>query len=480
MFSPEQQQQQQAEAAPPVAAASSPLHAPAKKKAKLVNGTDPVATLRALPTIRERCRLIYAAAQRDELQHFGLDEGKLDDVAAYVHAVIQERFPSGMDAVPNHSRYRHFEPGGVDRLAQLRAACGGDGTDAREMARRLVDLVVVSVLLDAGAGDSWKYVEEATGQTINRSEGLGVASFHMFMDGAFSSDTENKFQADSKGLQALTTEAIRKGFQVDEATNLLVGAEGRADLLRRLGQALEEHPEYFASSLVAGNGDDVDGAAAVTYRPGYLVDFLFAQAKPGTTPAEVPVHDLWYAVMFGLESIWPAGRTTVAGRSMGDVWPHSALKKTTEKEEEEEEDATAGLVPFHKLSQWLTYSLLEPLTEAGLLLTETAHMTGLPEYRNGGLFVDLGVLVPKYPEILAASGHLPDSEVIVEWRALTVVLLDEVAKRLRTKVGASEEELPLVKVLEGGTWTAGRKIAKEKRPETCGPPIVIISDGTVF
>ena len=57
---------------------------------------------------------------------------------------------------------------------------------------------------------------------------------------------------------------------------------------------------------------------------------------------------------------------------------------------------------------------------------------------------------------------------------------DEVAKLLRAKAGASEAELPLVKVLEGGTWTAGRKIAKEKRPDTCGPPIVIVSDGTVF
>jgi hypothetical protein len=57
---------------------------------------------------------------------------------------------------------------------------------------------------------------------------------------------------------------------------------------------------------------------------------------------------------------------------------------------------------------------------------------------------------------------------------------DEVAKLLRAKSGASESDLPLVKVLEGGTWTAGRKIAKEKRPETCGPPIVIVSDGTVF
>ena len=469
-------------------AVGSPCVQQALKKARLVL-KDPVAKLRALPTIRERCRLIYAAAQRDELEHFALHEEKLGEVVDYVHAVIQERFPEGMDAVPNHSRYRHFEPGNVDRLSQLRAACAEQGVDAREMARRLVDLVVVSVLLDAGAGDKWKYIEEGSGQTITRSEGLGVASFHMFMDGAFSYASEEgiKMQADAAGLQGLTTEAIKKGFQVDEENNPLVGAEGRADLLRRLGKALEEHPEFFSSALAGGEGGR-EGGGVTSFRPGFLVDYLFAQAKPGSEPAAVSVHDLWQAVMYGLESIWPAGRTTVEGRSMGDVWPHSALLKKEEggkedggkEEEEEREDATAGLVPFHKLSQWLTYSLLEPLGEAGLLLTETTHLTGLPEYRNGGLFVDLGVLVPKKSSILDPSGHLPDSEIIVEWRALTVVLLDEVAKLLRIKVGETEKGLPLVKVLEGGTWTAGRKIAKEKRPETCGPPIVIVSDGTVF
>lgn len=450
---------------------------------------DPVVKLRALPTIRERCRVIYAAAKKNELEHFALHEEKLGEVVDYVHVVIQERFPEGMNAVPNHSRYRHFEAGNVDRLNQLRAASAEQGLDAREMARRLVDLVVVSVLLDAGAGDKWRYVEEGTGQTITRSEGLGVASFHMFMAGAFSSASEegSKMQADAVGLQGLTTEAIKKGFQVDEETNPLVGAEGRADLLRRLGKALEEHPEFF-SSVLAGEKE----GGVTSFRPGFLVDYLFAQAKPGSEPAAVTVHDLWQAVMYGLESIWPAGRTMVEGKSMGDVWPHSALLKHKrdmdgredgedgEEGEEEEEDATRGLVPFHKLSQWLTYSLLEPLGEAGLLLTDTTHLTGLPEYRNGGLFVDLGVLVPKKSSILDPAGHLPDSEVIVEWRALTVVLLDEVARLLRIKVGETEEGLPLVKVLEGGTWTAGRKIAKALRSETGGPPITIVSDGTVF
>jgi hypothetical protein len=135
----------------------------------------------------------------------------------------------------------------------------------------------------------------------------------------------------------------------------------------------------------------------------------------------VPIHALWHVVMAGLESIWPSGRTSINGRSMGDVWPHSALQQSGGGGD----GASAGFVPFHKLSQWLTYSLMEPLADpGGLVLTETRHMTGLPEYRNGGLFVDMGVLVPKDPAaVLPPAAHKPDSEMIVEWRALTVVLL---------------------------------------------------------
>jgi hypothetical protein len=75
--------------------------------------------------------------------------------------------------------------------------------------------------------------------------------------------------------------------------------------------------------------------------------------------------------------------------------------------------------------------------------------------------------------------HPPDGEVVVEWRALTVALLDEVALRVRKFLELGAEELPLVKVLEGGTWRAGRRIASEKR-EDGGPPIRTRSDGTLF
>ncbi len=106
------------------------------------------------------------------------------------------------------------------------------------------------------------------------------------------------------------------------------------------------------------------------------------------------------------------------------------------------------------------------------------ELTGLAEYRNGGLILDRELVTLRNPA-LAEEFHRPDSELIIEWRALTVVLLEEIASRVRTRLGKSEDQMPLARVLEGGTWWAGRRAAAEKR-EGGGPPLKIISDGTVF
>src|SRR5207237_10284442 len=114
-----------------------------------------------------------------------------------------------------------------------------------------------------------------------------------------------------------------------------------------------------------------------------------------------------------------------------------------------------GLVPLHQVSQGLAYSLVEPLEEAGLSTSGLDQLTGLAEYRNGGLFVDLDVLVPKHPDVTGVT-HAPDSQVIVEWRALTVALLDRLAPLVAARLGVDPTELPSVKELEGRTWAAGR------------------------
>jgi hypothetical protein len=135
-------------------------------------------------------------------------------------------------------------------------------------------------------------------------------------------------------------------------------------------------------------------------------------------------------------------------------------------------------VPFHKLTQWLSYSLLEPLADAGLEVTELDSLTGLPEYRNGGLLVDLG-LVEARDRSFQTRALRVDEPAVVEWRALTVVALDRLAPLVRERLGMSESAFPLARMLEGGTWAAGRKIALERRPGGT-PPVHIESDGTVF
>jgi hypothetical protein len=159
----------------------------------------------------------------------------------------------------------------------------------------------------------------------------------------------------------------------------------------------------------------------------------------------------------------------LAGVPLGDVWRHPVAVAR---------DATAGFVPFHKLSQWLAYSLVEPLEDAGLKVVELDALTGLPEYRNGGLLVDAGALRPKQ-RVLLERPFAPGDEAIVEWRALTVALLDRIGQHVRLHLGCDAATLPLVKVLEAGTWFAGRVVAAERRPGG-GPPITVESDGPVF
>jgi Protein of unknown function (DUF1688) len=404
---------------------------------------DAIAWLRTPQAIRARCGLVLAAAERDDLEHFALLPARLDEAADYVIATTRASYPDL--AIPYHSRWRHFSVGGRDRWADLASRLPDAPLD--EIARIRFDLAVVSVLLDAGAGEVWRYRESASGAVFARSEGLAVASFDLFAAGLFSDLPEQPLRADAEALIALEPPALGSAFQVSEE-NPLVGLEGRRHLLNRLGEALRARPDLFGE----------------TPRIGHLFDHLAAQATDGVLPAPVILS----ALLEGLGSIW-SGRIELAGVNLGDVGRHPAAAS---------DDLTSGLVPFHKLSQWLAYSLVEPLEGAGARVVDLDRLTALAEYRNGGLLIDLGVLRPKHDAVLGEA-HAPASEIVVEWRALTVALIDRVAVLIRQKLGLSPEELPLAKVLEGGTWSAGRRIAKELRPDG-SPPIRLISDGTVF
>nr|WP_227494332.1 URC4/urg3 family protein [Ramlibacter pallidus] len=403
--------------------------------------------LRTTGAVRERCGQLLARARAGQSAWYEVNDGALDDAARATAEATRQRYPKLH--VPFHSRWRHFEAGGVDRRADLDRLLGNVPKAVR--ARAMVDLAFVSVLLDAGAGPDWKYVEPASGQTFTRSEGLAVASFHAFTSGMFSSDKDHPLQADAQGLRALVTDRLAAAFQVS-AANPMVGLEGRAVLLRRLGEVMQEQPEIFGQQVA---------------RPAGLFDLIVAPAPESPPTSDVAAHDILSQVLLACNGIWPAANA-IDGVPLGDCWRHSAVRG---------EGLTDGWVPFHKLSQWLTYSLLEPFAWGGVGLRGIDQLTALPEYRNGGLLLDTGVLRLRDPGAVQQTWH-PGDELIVEWRALTVSLLDELAVRVRKLLHLDADRLPLASVLEGGTWAAGRALAQKERGGL--PPLKVASDGTVF
>jgi hypothetical protein len=387
---------------------------------------------------------MLAIGLEDRLPSFRIDLGRMDDVVELVLETTRAAYPS-FD-VPFHSRWRHFFTYGIDRWADV-ASCF-DWPDRAALARAEFDLAIVSVFLDAGAGPSWRYRDAKTRLTIGRSEGLGLASLGMFTGGAFST-APHELRADADKLAALDVVELARGMQVRD-DNPLVGLDGRADLLRRLGKLVASKPDIF------GSHD--------TPRPGGLYDRLATLADGRKLPAPTILAEL----LQQLGPIWPS-RLTLGGVALGDCWRHPAMTAA---------DATSGLVPLHKLSQWLAYSLIEPLQRSGIDVTDIDGLTGLAEYRNGGLFVDTGVLTFR-DAADAEREHEVSSPLVVEWRALTVALLDRVAEGVRRRLGADATSMPLAKILEGGTWAAGRRLARERRADA-SPPVKVISDGTVF
>jgi Protein of unknown function (DUF1688) len=158
----------------------------------------------------------------------------------------------------------------------------------------------------------------------------------------------------------------------------------------------------------------------------------------------------------------------IGAQPLGDCWRHEAVAGS---------GLTQGWMPFHKLSQWLSYSLLEPFEWAGVRVVGLDGLTGLPEYRNGGLLLDAGVLRLHDPAWAGRAWAVSD-ELVVEWRALTLALLDELAPLVRARLRVDARQMPLACVLEGGTWAAGRALAQRLRGGL--PPLAIVSDGTVF
>lgn len=460
----------------------------------LVTHGDPLAILRDPATVRLRCAAIAQAVERGDSGWFTLDRSRLPAAAERVAATIRMRHPDL--AIPPHGCWRHLQAGGVDRIAELDDRL--QGLPAEEQARARLDLTAVVALMGAGAGAAWRYdeargpgrlalpVQQATrdellalldqaasGQTrpvpagttapapetgaapgtaLSRAEGLAVACFRAFVAGAFSADPARPCRVDASALRTLDAAAVRAMFQAGPS-NPLIGVEGRAGLLARLGQVLLEAQERHG----------------LPARPSLLAERL----TDGFARGEVDAGALLHELLRSLAPVWSGG-STVCGQPAGDVWPHRWAGQASRAGRDA---ITAHWVPFHQPGQWLAYSWVEPLARAGVRVTNTARLTGLPDARNGGLMLDCGVIVPRAAADLERT-WAPGDEFVVEWRALTLALLDELAPRVRQLLGVDEARLPMSALMEGGTWHTGGELAAERRDDS--PPLRVTGEGTVF
>ena len=303
--------------------------------------------------VRARCAIVSEAVERGDTRYFRLVPGRLDEAVRRVADVTRRRYPDL--PVPLHSRWRHFATGGIDRNALV-----APGADAAEAARARIDLAIVSVLLDAGAGPGWRYHELETGRVLCRSEGLAVASLRAMQTGLFSADPANPWRADAEALAQITPGSLARAFQ-HAAGNELPGFEGRALLLRRLGEVCAASPVLFGEPA----------------RLGGLYDYWSAPDEP------LPAAKLLRTLLHAFGAIWP-GRISLAGIPLGDCGRHSAIPGD-------------GLVPFHKLCQWLTYSLVEPLQAGDLRIVSLDELTGLAEYRTAACSSIAALSQPETP-----------------------------------------------------------------------------------
>ncbi len=390
--------------------------------------------------VRQRAQQIYQLAQQGKT-HFAINLQKLDEVSEFVLQVISENYPD--KNVPYHSRWRHFEVGNQSQLKQLRAL--QQSLSPLERARLEFDLILPSVLVDAGAGPDWQY-PSSNSLTVGRSEGLGLASLDMFLAGVLADigkAEQNRLATTAAGLKAINEQSFCSYFKVSK-DNPLLGVPGRVSLLQSLGDAILAQPQVFPHQ-----------------RPGDLVDFVLKHYE--YTPSASQILDM---VIRFLGNIWP-GRLSFEGTNLGDTWVYPPLG-----------DGMQGYVPFHKLSQWISYSLIETLASNGFTVSGVEALTGLAEYRNGGLMLDSGLISLRNPRD-AKTLWAPGSEIIIEWRALTICLLDKIGEKIVQSLNTTAADFPLAKVLEGGTWAAGRKLAMQMR-NNLTPPLNIQSDATVF
>jgi len=370
---------------------------------------------------------------------------ELDQLPAAIDSLVAtaKRDFGGLENAPAHSQWHHFKFDRCDRLARW-----AESTKLSPFERGCakIDLLFLCEAVDVGGLSKWRYYDPITQTDCSRSEGLAIGLLRMFEQGVFSSDPERRYSLDAKRLKEISAGDLALGLQCENNNMIDGGVEFRVTRLRTLGECLEAQPWFKV-------GD--------SHRPSGIANWILN----GPLSQGILAYDLLHIVLNSLGPLWP-GEVRAQNAPLGDVW-HYPLNESNE----------TGLVPIHRIAQWITYSLFPPLNEMGVPAGGPSLLSGLAGYRNAGFLVDAGVLRVKEGVDLTAPLSL-SSPLVVEWRALTVALIDKVHDLLQKQLGPSGAlSLPQV---HGLMWRSGRELARQRRPDTGAPPITVASHRMPF
>ena len=273
----------------------------------------------------------------------------------------------------------------------------------------------------------------------SRSEGIAIAIYDMFVSGFFSSSIKNKYQVNSSILTYLRFRIFSEKFQ-NTINNSIIGIKNRHSLLINLGKTLKKNK---------------------LSRPS---DF-FDKYNINDT---ISVKELWNFIVNDFKDIWNIYNKDDK-ETIGDIWTHPYLKiPCIEKSE---------LMPFHKISQWIIYSLIDVIKNYGnYKITDTMILSALPEYRNAGLLLEYQVITPKNRLAFSKIYTIKDT-FVVELRGLTIAILEYLLNDINSE-RSIEEKYSMSEFLENGSWSLGREIAYKKNNGDL--PINLILEGNYF
>lgn len=396
---------------------------------------------------RVRSKELTQLVLKNQSKFFTLDSSKKEEALEFLEKVILSRFQK--DKIAKHGRRQHLSSKNRNYFEKVENICQKAGcTFAVE---NKLELLLLSCFLDAGAGQNWKYNDSYFNCQLVGSEALAAASTDLYLK--LISDnliSKKNISLTSDALKNMKFDEFSKSFQHDESNNALLGAKGRYDSLTQLGSCLELHPSIFVTS----------------HKPELKNIYHFFQSI--VEHKSLNLEEVFKTIVFIFHDFFTSD-TKINEINLCDSRIHSNLISLP---------LVGKKIPFFKLIQWMVYSIDDFFNSQGIPTINEEFLSGLAEYRNGGFFMDTNIINLKSKN-LSHQSYSIDSELVTEWRALTITLLDEFLEELKIKRGYNH--LNMSKLLEGGTWIAGRKLARENRPDSpYSPPIKIITDGKFF